>query len=250
MYKEYKDLECYSDVLAYLKNDLSENERKQFEAIVNEDSFLKEAVDGLSLLSADALEHDFKSLRTKKTASGSGVKAAVIISVFVAVVTFAVYWWFLKPESKNESFDNGSLSSYSDEPILDDENPESVADTSLLFFMDNDTIDVMGLSKSDDSISSLMNNASEKPERQGSVQSKPVEKQSVERNERPTRPKPRRVTEEKTQVEKIDTPKNSYADSIYPLMNEIDVIVGHSISTPDTMNFIANPTDSFPGRDE
>lgn len=250
MSKDYKDLERYSDLYAYLTNNLPELEHKQFQEIINVDSFLKEATEGFSLLSADALEHDFKSLRFKKSASGTGVKSAVIISVFVAVVTFAVYWWFLKPESKNESFDNSSLSSYSDEPILDDENPESVADTSLLFFMDNDTIDVMGLSKSDDSISSLMNNASEKPERQSSVKSKPVEKQSVERSERPTRPKPRRVTEEKTQVEKIDTHKNLYADSIYPLMNEIDVVVGHSISTPDTMNFIANPTDSFPGREE
>lgn len=250
MSKDYKDLECYSDVYAYLKNDLSEHERKQFEAIVNEDSFLKEAVVGLSLLSADALEHDFKSLRFKKSASGSEVKSGVIISIFIAVVAFAVYWWFLKPESKNESFDNGSLSSYSDEPMQNDENPESVADTSLLFFVDNDTLDVKGLKKSDDSISSLMNTASEKPEREGNVRSKPSEKKSVERNERTTRPKPRRVTEEKTQVEKIDTLKNTNVDSIYPLMNEMDVVVGHSISMPDTMSFIANPTDSFPGRNE
>ena len=250
MSKDYKDLERYSDLYAYLKNNLPEPECKQFQEIINVDPFLKEATEGFSLLSAEELEHDFKSLRIKKSASGSGVKAAVFVSVFVAVVAFAAYWWFLKPESKNESFDNGSLSSYSEEFMLDEDSLEAVVDTSGLLFVDNDTLIVKDEKQTVDSISSLMSNASEKPDEEESVKDKPAEKKSVGRDERPTRPKPRRVTEEKTQVEKIDTPKNTNADSIYPLMNEIDVVVGHSISMPDTMNFMANPTDSFPGRNE
>lgn len=248
MSKDYKDLESYSDVYAYLKNDLSKHERKQFEEAINEDSFLKEAVAGFSLISAEELDLDFKSLHIKKTGSASELKAVAIMFIFIVIIVFVAYWWFLKPESKDESFDNGSVSSYSDEPIQDEESIESVVDSSGVFFVDKDTLDVKGLEKPDDSSLSLKNNASEKPDQGGSVQRKSVEKSSDEKDEKPARTKPRRVEDAKTKVEKVDTSKRVDADSIYSLMNGIDVVIDRHLL--DTKSIIISPKDSLLGGNE
>jgi hypothetical protein len=248
MSKDYKDIERYSDVHAYLKNDLSEHERKLFEKIIEEDSFIKEAIDGLSLLSAEELDHDFKSFRIKKAGTISGVKVGVIMFVFVVIIAFAAYWWFFKPKSEDKSFENGS-SSYSDEPIPD-KNSLDFIDSSEVFFIDDDTLDASFIEQSGDSIASMMNNVSEKPVQEGDAQRKSDKKNSVEKEEEPNKPKPRRATEVKMQVEKIDTLKKVDDDSIYPLMNRIEVEVGHSTLMPETKNLIANPNDSLSDRGE
>ncbi|MDA3878785.1 MAG: TonB family protein [Prolixibacteraceae bacterium] len=112
MPKEYKDNGMYSELLRYVDNSMSEDERKHIKALLKEDSFLKDAVDGLSLLKIDEIEDDAKSLRFIK--SGFSTPNIVVVALFVvALAVFVVFMLFFnKKESADSEVD--SLSSQFD----------------------------------------------------------------------------------------------------------------------------------------
>ena len=95
--------ESYSDVLRYLGNKMKSSERSVFEKELEEDAFLRDAVEGLSNLNFDGIEHDIDSFSFIRPKKMQWQRAAIILFI-IAIVTVFVFV-LLRKDEKNKNND-------------------------------------------------------------------------------------------------------------------------------------------------
>jgi TonB family protein len=93
----------YSDVFRYIEKKMNNSERIKFEKELEGDAFLKDAVEGLSKLKVDDIEHDLNSFSFIRPKKIQYRKAAVIL--FIIAILALLFFMFIRNDEKVEEDD-------------------------------------------------------------------------------------------------------------------------------------------------
>lgn len=92
----------------FLAGELNKTEQAEFEAFLAENSFEKEAIEGIKMLSNDELKQDLQELRSKirgKVSTKVFPYRAIAASVAVLLCSIALAWYFVKSPDITQAVD-------------------------------------------------------------------------------------------------------------------------------------------------